>query len=399
MKLHSKFLAILLIIITSCKGPSLNNEADKKFTEFFSNHKELSASYLVMHDDNVLLHGAQGFFDREQNIKLSDNQQMPIASGTKQMTAAMIMRLQERGILSVEDTIAKFLPEDSDWWIDATMPDWADKVTIHQLLTHTSGIAEYIPALKFDMSLGHKKIKHLIATFAAQTPLTHEPGSKYSYSNTGYFFLGIIIESLTKQDIASIFKDEFFDPIGMADTRMASFDEAVKFQQDQLPNFPKRYFVVPTGAEPKYLPSKVDFFVVPFTDGGVISTVSDLVKWNKAFHNGDVVSEYSYKLMTTPYTEAHDLLVKNVKSGYGVYIHTLDDGRLVYYHEGRAVAIRSEHGYIPESDIYFAVLSNIMIYETPDMIGKVDYTNPANQFDIGFLRTVIWSLDSPKAKN
>ncbi len=399
MKLHSKFLGILLFILVACTGSSLNDEANKKFSEFFTNHKDISATYLVAHNDKIIAHGAQGFFDREKNINLEEKQQMPIASGTKQMTAAMILRLQERGILSVEDTLAKFLPSDSDWWTNTPMPAWANKVTIHQLLTHTSGIAEYIPALKFDIAIGHNKIKHLIAEFAAQTPLTHEPGTKYLYTNTGYFFLGIIIESLTKQDIASIFRNEFFDSLGMNDTRMASFDEAVKFQNDQLPNFPKRYFAIPTGIDPKFIPAKVDFFVVPFSDGGVISTVSDLVKWNRAFHNGDVVSEYSYKLMTTPYTEAHDSFVKNVMSGYGVYIHTLDDGRIVYYHSGRAVAIRSEHGYIPASDIYFAILSNIMIYETPEMAGKVDYKNSANQFDIGFLRDVIWSLDFPVSVN
>ncbi len=397
MNIKRNIFGVLLFAVVACSSPSFKQLANTKINEFFASHKEIRGTYAVAKEDEIIIEGVQGFFDKEKKTPLTPNQKMPIASGTKQMTAAMILRLQERGILSMQDTIAKFLPADSGWWKENQIPEWAYKVSIHNLLTHTSGIAEYIPALKFDINLGHDKIKHLIAEYAASTPLTGEVGAGYAYSNTGYFFLGLIIEKVTEKDLASVFKEEFFDPLGMNDTHMASFDEAIKFQDDQLPDYPKRYFAIPTGSEPQYMPAKVDFFVVPFSDGGVVSTASDLIKWNKAFHKGKVVSEYSYKLMTTPYNEAHDLYAKNVQTGYGVYIYKLENGQTVYYHSGRAVAIRSEHGYIPESDLYFAMLSNIMPYETEEMKGKVDYSNIMNQFDIGFLRAAVWDLTNIKA--
>ena len=393
MKINKNiFGALLLIVVVACSSPNFKDLATKKLNQFLAAHSEISATYFVTKGDEVIIEGAQGFFDKEKKISLVKNQIMPIASGTKQMTAAMILRLQERGILSIQDSLAKFLPSDSGWWPENKTPEWAYKVSVHTLLNHTSGIAEYIPALKFDIKLGHDKIKHLITAYAANTPLLDEPGASYNYSNTGYFFLGLIIEKLTNQDLATVYKTEFFDPLDMKDTHMVSFDEAIQFQDDQLKNYPRRYFGIPTGFEPKYMPAKVDFYLVPFSDGGVVSTSSDLIKWNKSFHNGKIVSEYSYKLMTTPYNDTHDLLAKDVKTGYGIYIHKLPSGQIVYYHSGRAVGIRSEHGYIPASDLYFAILSNVMVYETEEMQGKVDYTNIANQFDIEFLRSEICDL-------
>lgn len=392
MKFNKKLLGLALLVLVSCTGSSFSQIAKKKLHEYLASHKDTYAVYMVAQENEVIDHGAVGLFDREKGTKLQENQEMPIASGTKQMTAAMILKLQEKGMLTIDDTLEKFLPADSGWWPENKAPEWINKVTIHQLLTHTSGIAEYIPALKFDVNQPHDKIKHLISEFASTTPLTANPGEKYSYTNTGYFFLGLIIEKLMNKDLATIYKEELFDPLGMQNTHMATLEEAIKFQNDELAIYPKRYFAIPTGAEPQYMPAKVDFYVVPFSDGGVVSSAKDLVIWNKAFHNGKVVSDFSYKLMTTPYNDAHDLILNDVKTGYGVYIATLENGKTVYYHSGRAVGIRSEHGYIPSEKLYFAILSNVMLYETDEMKGKVDYTIPSNQFDISFFRSAIWSL-------
>lgn len=393
--LNRIFALLAIIVISSCGAPSFKEIASAKISEFLASHKEMSATYMIASGDDIISQGAMGYFDREAKTPLKLEQKMPIASGTKQMTAAMIMKLQERGLLTTQDTIGKFLGAESGWWPGNMPPAWANQISIHQLLTHTSGLPEYIPALKFDINLGAERIKHLIAEYAATTPLVNQPGEKYAYTNTGYFFLGLIIEKLTNQELALVFKNELFEPLAMSDTHMASFEEALQFQSDQLTDFPKRYFVLPTGAEPQYHPAKVDFFLIPFSDGGVVSTVSDLIKWNRAFHGGKVVSEYSYKLMTTPHNEGHDNLLKNnVQTGYGVYIAELPSGELVYYHSGRAVAIRSEHGFIPSSSVYFAILSNTMAYKPPEIAGKIDYTNIHNQFDISFFRSLIWEIVS-----
>lgn len=360
MNFNKIILWTCILVLTSCGPKSSSKDVQKKLDEFFSDHNEISATYLVALGKDEVIEGARGFFNKETKSKLKPTQQMPIAYGTKQMTAAMIMRLQERGVLSLHDTLVKFLPVESGWWPQNKVPDWAYKVTIHQLLSHSSGIAEYIPSCKFDVNMPFDKIKHSIVACASDSKITDAAEPKYSYCNTNYFFLGLIIEKLTNQDIATVFKKEFFEPLGMNSTHMASLAEATSFQNGQNNESPKAYLAIPTGATPKYIPAKLDFYMVPFTDGGVVSSVRDIYTWNQAFHDGKVVSEYSYKLMTTPYYDDipdQSFLNKGTKVGYGIYIEELPDGQKIYYNSGRAVGIRSEHGYVPSSKLYYSNLS------------------------------------------
>lgn len=401
MRVFNHFLisALVFVFCLSCSQQDFNNIAKNKINEFLQEHPYISTTYKIDIDSDVLAEGAVGYYDRETSQLLQENQQMPIASGTKQMTAALILKLQEQGILTLSDTIVKFIPENSEYWPESGMPEWAKEITIHNLLTHTSGIAEYIPLLSIDIDKSHEEINKQISHYAAQTPLSNIPGQKYSYSNTGYFYLGIILESIHKKELATIFDEELFKPLGMTNSRMANLEETLKFQKGEIQGYPKRYFGIPASDKPSIIPANVDFFVVPFSDGGVLSTVTDLVIWNRAFHNGDVVSDYSYKLMTTPYYEVKDPFRENVRIGYGVYITELSNGNKVYYHSGNAVGIRSEHGYIPDAKIYFAMLSNVMPYETDDIKGKVDYRKSENQFDIIFFKKLILGLADYKLKN
>lgn len=393
------FVILACLFITACTAPSFDDIFRSKAEKFIEERNSMSATYRFDHSDKEIMNGAHGYFDYESKTPLKENQKMPIASGTKQMTAAIIMKLHEKGMVTLYDTISKFLPADSGFWPEDVVPEWADKVNIHMMLTHTSGLPDYIPGLKINIEDNHSQIKQAISHFVVNNELTSTPGTAYAYSNSNFFYLGLIIEKLYEKDIAVIFKEEIFDPLGMNESHMASLDEALKFQMDQLPGYPKVYFGIPTGSNPQIVPAKVDFFLVPFADGGVISTVNDLITWNRAFHSGKVVSDHSYKLMTTPYIDGHDTFNKPVQVGYGVYIDQAGNGNKVYYHAGRAVGIRSEHGYIPDADIYFAILSNLMLYQTPDMEGKVDYTNPKNQYDIAFFKNFVLQMAESKISN
>jgi D-alanyl-D-alanine carboxypeptidase len=399
MKFRKYIFLSLIIAVVACTNQVLDNTIITNITSFLDKTPYVNASYRIDHGDKTLLRDAKGFFDLETKKPLTADHQMPIASGTKQMSAAMVLRLQERGILSLEDTMQKFLSEDSGFWNENKYPEWISKITIHNLLTHTTGLTEYIPVLKFDAKKTHEEINKEISKFASSNELKFEPGSKYDYCNTNYFYIGLILESALKKDLATIFKDEIFDPLEMNNTHLANLDEAIKFQNDEIDYLPRWYFGIPTGAEPKSIPAKKDFFLVPFADGGVVSNVDDLVKWNKAFHNGKVVSENSYKLMTTEYYDAVDSLHNNIKMGYGVYIANIEGGKKAYYHSGRAYGIRSEHGYIPQDNVYYGVLSNLMLYETPDIAGSIDYSNQNNKFDISFFKNAIWESVSEKNKD
>ena len=395
------FIILLLNNFVSAAQVEIKDKIKNAVANYLPTHF-LNASFMFANETDYLLAGAKGLYSLEGE-SLTPHQQMPIASGTKSMTAAAILKLQEKGLLNVKDKITKHLDKNSFIWGGDTIPYAASQITLHQLLTHTSGIVEYLPALQIDPTLSHPEINKAIIHFAFSKPLEFTPGTKFKYSNTNYVLLGLIIEQVSGKILANFFQDEIFVPLGMNSTHLASLEEALQIQRspDSAP-YPHRYFVVPNNSlKPEFTPVLVDFFLVPYADGGVISTPRDLITWHRGLHQGKILSKNSYKLMTEKYIEAPSKSGHKTYSGYGIFIADLGDGEELLYHSGSAVAIRSEAGYVPQKNLYFAILSNVM-FKMPqgvaDKIGstppvdanvKLDSSNPVNQLDILFFRDAI----------
>lgn len=390
MKLHKHI--ILFFLFTSCifnVNADLRHDLKNSVNDYTKTHT-LNATYLFADDKNILIKGAHGDFSFAEHTHLKATQSMPIASCTKPMTAVAILMLQDRGLLNVNDTIAQHLPSSSNVWPDNKLPSWAHTITLHELLTHTSGISEYIPNINLDPEKSHKEINKDIIKYAAEKPLAFKPDSKYSYCNTGYVILGLIIENISKKTFAEFLKTEMFKPLNMKHTFLASTKTAKEYQEGKLnKQYPVRYFATPTGSKPVFTVVPPHFFLSPFADGGIISNTEDLYKWNKALHEGKLLSDKSYKMMFTPYIKADDKGIPDTEQGYGMRISKLQNGELLYHHGGNAIAIRAEYGYIPSKKFYFAILSNVMVHVPENMKDKVDFNLPANQIDIMYFRNDI----------
>ncbi len=395
MKIQRKYyIAILSVFWVLLSCTTAVDSGRKVILEFLKSHQDMACIYKIMHKNDVIAEGVQGFSDRETKEVMSLDQKMPIASATKTMTAALILKLQEKGMLTVHDHVIKYFDHDSDWWPNNRTPKWASEVTINDLLTHTSGLGEYIYSVRFDPEVGFDKVKKMILSFVAQAPTIGTVGEKYYYSNTNYFLLGLIIEKIMEQDLASVFKEELFDPLGMNDTSLPNFNDTIDYQRKKLKDFPTRYLAMLNkdgNGTTAYVEARPDFYVIAFSDGGVISTVSDLMKWNQALHSGKILSDFSYKLMTT----AHTSEFQNGKAlggvGYGIKILELANGDKVYHHPGNAFGIRCENGYVPSSGLYFSILSNVMVI--PSKSGAADdLNNVKNHLDIESFRNTIQNI-------
>lgn len=349
----------------------------------------LNASFTLADDEKILLSGAKGIFALNGE-QLKANEIMPIASVTKSITAASILRLQEKKLLNVNDKISKYI--DQDIW-EGQVPDWINKISIHNLLTHSSGIVEYFKVVPLDLNMSQYDINKKILGFVASKPLEIAIGKEYKYSSTNFVILGMIIEKISKKDLGQFFQEEFFTPLNMKSTNLATFPEAERIQRNVVSsNYPVRYFLTPNNSDkPIFSPVNVDFIAVPYADGGVISSPCDLIKWFKALNQGKILSKKSYQLMTTKYFPVTK--DKNVKTftGYGIFITELDKQHLMIHHGGKAIGIRGEAGYVLPSNIYFAILSNVMINSAPEEKSKIDMTNPLNQLDIIYFRDAIIS--------
>jgi CubicO group peptidase (beta-lactamase class C family) len=209
----SVFCGILILGFASATGQTdrskqVFNQEDAYFTTETKTHF-FRGAVLVGVDGKIVFEKGYGTADDEWESHNTPTTKFRIASLTKQFTAACILLLQERGRLNARDPISRYLSGLSDTW---------RAITIHQLLTHTSGIPNYTSDPQF------ARLRHTGATpsemvsLVSAKPLEFGSGTKWAYSNTGYILLGMIIEKTSGQSYADFLKSNIFEPLGMTNS-------------------------------------------------------------------------------------------------------------------------------------------------------------------------------------
>ena len=232
--------------------------------------------------------GTNGFSDKDRHTKNSTDTCFRIASLTKQFTAVAVMQFVEEGKLSLDDTIDKYFPSYK----------YGKKITVKNLLTMTAGIKDYInkdgdtntyayneSQIEYKVSAENsaKKNKKAVMDWILDQELNFEPDEKYMYSNSAYFLLGDIIEQVSKTSYEKYIKENILKPSGMMNTGFESTDKLAVGYQDIYDNAWTLY------------PG------VGYSATGLISNVPDLLKWVDALCTNKLISEETFKEMTTPY--------------------------------------------------------------------------------------------------
>jgi D-alanyl-D-alanine carboxypeptidase len=299
-------------------------------------HRTAGVSLAVLRNGKTVLAKGYGLADIENDVPATVETVYRIGSLTKQFTAAAIMHLMEQGKLSLDDTLQKFLP---------SFPAQGNRVTVRQLLNHTSGIKSYT-------SLGPKWQRvmridlapdSLVALFANE-PFDFKPGDAWLYDNSGYFLLGVIIEKLSGVSYGQYMQDEFFKPLALNATIYCDQAPIIKHRAQGYALRPGGQFI---NAEPLSMTQ-------PYAAGSLCSTVGDLAAWTIALSTGKVVSPASYKLMTTPGTLNDG---KPTTYGFGLEIGALSGHRQVN-HNGGINGFISELHYYPDDSVVTVVLTN-----------------------------------------
>jgi CubicO group peptidase (beta-lactamase class C family) len=254
-----------------------------------------SGAVLVARGDAVVLAKGYGLADRACGLPNTSQTTFRIGSITKQFTAMAIMQLQEAGALAVDDPITTYLPDFPTPERDGVA------ITIHHLLSHTSGIPElfrfYSPATQASWpATPHEMVYELTRAH----PLDFIPGTAFSYSNTGYLVLGLIVEQAAGQPYSSYLREHIFDPIGMDAT---GFEAAGDARPD-----PAAGYLASTGTREVSTQTRLD---IASSAGGMHSTVEDLYRWDRALANGRLVGRASLERIFTPVREGY---------GYGWFI-------------------------------------------------------------------------------
>ena len=234
---------------------------------------------LIAQNGEILYQKGFGYADLENQIPITPQTKFRIGSITKQFVASAILKLKEDGLLKVTDHLSEFLPD---------YPR-GDEVTLHHLLTHTSGIHNYTNRPEFSSVVEtYTEAEEMIEFFKADR-FDFDPGEKWSYSNSGYFLLGHIVEKVSGQSLGSYLKHYFLDPIGMKNTgvhnsKQTRNNEATGYSYiDGRPEKATNWDMSRAGGA-----------------GNLYSTIQDLYRWNEAVYNGKLLSPDTLKLAFTP---------------------------------------------------------------------------------------------------
>ncbi len=292
------------------------------------------ATVLVAQNGKVIYRNAYGMANLELDVAMKPEHVFEIGSITKQFTAVAILMLMEDGKVSLNDEITKFM---------ADYPTQGKKITVHQLLNHTSGIKSYTSMESFfarareDMSP-----RELIDVFKKE-PMDFDPGEEYRYNNSGYILLGHIIEVASGKTYAEYIEENIFNPLGMKDSYYGSHSEIIK-------NRASGYQPTENG----YRNADYLSLTLPYAAGSIMSNVDDLLKWQQALHHNTLISEASKKLAFTNYTLNNG---DPIYYGYGFSVDEVN-GTPSIEHGGGIFGYETYGAYIPSKDMYAVILTN-----------------------------------------
>ncbi len=287
------------IIFAQDKSQKIQNLLSK-----YHEYGQFNGSVLVADNGEVIYKGGFGMANMEHEIPNKPDTKHRLGSITKQFTAALVLQLVEKGKLELDAPISNYLP-------DYTRPA-ADVVTIHHLLTHSSGIPSYtsFPDFFKDQSRDPYSPKDFVKTFADST-LQFTPGEQFAYSNSGYFLLGHIIEEVTGKTYEQVLQENILDPLDMKDTGYDHHSTILKNRAAGYERIGNGYANAP------YLDMSL-----PYAAGSLYSTVEDMYKWDRALYTDKVLSQESRKLMFTSQIPAG-----NSEYSYGWMIDKLPVGK------------------------------------------------------------------------
>jgi D-alanyl-D-alanine carboxypeptidase len=283
----------------------------------------------------ILYAEAFGVTDKQSATATTPRSVMQVGSVTKQFTAAAILRLAERGALTLDDRIETYVPEFDNRGVT---------ITLRQLLSHTSGVRrDWYPATPSGLAPPAPVTReHTIKTLN-QAPFDFPPGTKWSYSNAGYLLLGYAIESITGQSYPDFIHTEFALPLGLLNTGVCG--------TQSLP-LPEGYGLL--GGTWTRMPAP--HTSVLYSAGTLCSTASDLARWAHLLATGQVMLPASYATMTTAARLPNGTIVT---SGYALGVATQNMlGQPAVWHSGAIDGYQSFLVHFPNRDIAVAVITN-----------------------------------------
>jgi CubicO group peptidase (beta-lactamase class C family) len=318
-------IALALLSLALVHAQDITAKADE-----LAQKNDFMGSVLVAKGGKVILKKGYGMANIELDVPNAPDTKFRLGSITKQFTATAILQLAAQGKLSVDDKASKYIANAPDAWKD---------ITIHHLLTHTSGIPNYtaFPDFQTTMRVAVTPIE-LVAKFKDH-PLDFPPGSKFKYSNSGYEVLGVIIEKVSGEKYEDYLKKHIFDPLDM---QASGYDHDTTILKHRASGYER-------GKDGKIKNAEYLDMSIPYSAGSLYSTVEDLYLWDRSLYTDKMLTREWRDKMFTPFLSNY---------AYGWTVKGEGADKTISHNGGINGFLTSINRY-PNSDACVIVLTNL----------------------------------------
>lgn len=322
----SNILLCIFFIVDFAQGQSIPDKINQleELLALKERQQKINGMFLIRQDDTTLFQKAYGYSDWKTQSKINCQSTFKIGSLTKQFVAGLILKLEEEGTLSTQSTVAEFLPE---------YPRGSE-ITIDHLVRHTSGIPNFIFFPDYEQFINRSHSQQEMIDRFKNLPLEFKPGAQYNYSNSGYYLLGVIIEKVTGKTFSDSLYEKITKPLGLLNTGMWSTTGLSTKGYQHLGEHP----TLAKSIDPS----------VPFTAGGMYSSIEDLLKWQNNLFGSFLKPTSKIKLLTPGLGNY----------GYGIWIDEAVQKKRIW-HTGGINGFRCVMSWYPEDKINIIYLGNL----------------------------------------
>ncbi len=346
MQFIMKYLSlIILFFMLSTSSSAQTERIDSLFSDYSGDCP--GASVLISVNGQIIFNKSYGYANLEAKKLVEVKTNFRLASVTKQFTAASIFVLVQKGKVTLDAKLTDIFED---------FPDYGRKITISNLLSHTSGLIDYEDLIP-DTATIQVKDKDVLKMMYEQKSTYFEPGTQFKYSNTGYAVLAMAVEKLSRKSVAQFLKGNIFAPLEMTST--VAHEEGTSVVENRAVGYSR--------TDSGWVRQDQSITSAVLGDGGIYSNVEDLYKWEQSLYEHIILTEESLSKSTTRFLLNDG---EKVDYGYGWHLKTYNGNEIVY-HGGSTQGFRNVIYRVPSQKFSVIILTNRNEGETEKIADKI----------------------------